>query len=592
MPSDTFHGGPSWLRTTQLFVLQLVRARRFRGGFVLTALVLICVFGLWKLMLDRPLSSGSFLPGFPVSAGTSFLLPPYHDASKSVSNQSEGFSKPSEAAPVFHLLVPATKSNDKLCKTVLSSIVLNYPPPTLINFNKTFDEGNGNGGSHVGKIRGILDYISDEEQVRKDDIVLIIDGYDAWFQLPPEILIRRYRQILEEMNLQNKRRYGFISQNYSTPEEFPITKPKFEQNIIFGADKGCWPNPLGTPACADIPSSPLPANTWGPDTDLHPQAWYNRPKYLNSGTVIGKASALKFMYERAAFKVEEMGIGGFGDQGVLAEIFGEQEHVREEYRKSQRNTMTKWIEWLKAKVGPTQRDPTGAIDRDQNQTTVNANWTAEPGQNYEFGIGLDYKMSIFQAISMAWEDLHFVRFSDGASVEETKKDHPEMPHPKLHLPEDISYLPGPFALKSSVNNTMSPLSVGLDTLPSANSTWADCALATNIRVSSIPSVLHFNGFKEFLDEWWPRMWFHNYSRALLRRYIRTPPDLSTWDYRGGKGGVWTAEKTFFSWHDLCAGYEQEVFGDGKGPWGKEEGPVKVYNAFGKLIAGDEEGKEA
>ena len=56
----------------------------------------------------------------------------------------------------------------------------------------------------------------------------------------------------------------------------------------------------------------------------------------------------------------------------------------------------------------------------------------------------------------------------------------------------------------------------------------------------------------------------------------------------GRGGVWTDNSEWMSWSDVCpAGTETEVFGDGKGVFGKEESDGRVVNSFGKVLIGDE-----
>src|SRR5437773_1507757 len=62
--------------------------------------------------------------------------------------------------PNFHLLVLATEPNARLCKSLLSAAVLNYPPPTLINFNLTFYDKSWVAPTHIGNIHEVFDYLS------------------------------------------------------------------------------------------------------------------------------------------------------------------------------------------------------------------------------------------------------------------------------------------------------------------------------------------------------------------------------------------------------------------------------------------------
>lgn len=79
-----------------------------------------------------------------------------------------------------HLLVPATRPNNDLCKVILSAGILGYPSPALINWNKTFDDDRlSSGGSHIGKIEGIYKYLLDVIPDQDEDLVIVVDGYDT-----------------------------------------------------------------------------------------------------------------------------------------------------------------------------------------------------------------------------------------------------------------------------------------------------------------------------------------------------------------------------------------------------------------------------
>lgn len=115
----------------------------------------------------------------------------------------------SKTTPSFHLLIPASRSNAKLCKTLLSAFVLGYPSPTLINYGKVFEDDSWDNGTHVGKIRGVYDYLKDGTHMEDDDLVLVIDGYDVWFQLPPDIMITRYHSMILSANERLRRQVNF-----------------------------------------------------------------------------------------------------------------------------------------------------------------------------------------------------------------------------------------------------------------------------------------------------------------------------------------------------------------------------------------------
>ncbi|KAL8712674.1 MAG: hypothetical protein Q9220_003206 [cf. Caloplaca sp. 1 TL-2023] len=502
--------------------------------------------------------------------------------------------------PSFHLLVPASESNPDLCKTLLTSFVLAYPPPTLVNYGKKFEGGNWDKGSHTGKIRGVYDYLKNNKNMADEDMVLIVDGYDVWFQLPPIIMIKRYQQLIEAANNRLRRRYGTKSRIAKEGSTVTGMAPMYTQSIVFGADKLCWPNPHSDPACAAIPYSTLPKDTYGPPTDSGDDGFHIRPRYLNSGNIIGPVKDVRAMYEAAVQKVEKENRGSIGDQFVFAEIFGEQEYQRETQRQSTQGAGGKWYEWVTNVLGGSE-SPLAA-----NQT-IN-NMTTEPGRRYEYGIGLDYESSMFQTMAHSAGDIEFVTYNNSAIVPQILEKHPNLKSTPFGLPVDLQYAHGPLWYSSPGNHSLDrtdgillPHSEKLDDLPKELD-WFDVPLATNLYSANVPSLIHINGDKSLLKDWWPSMWFHPYSRALLRRFIRSTQTRKAaqaaaaggqtwWDMRGGRGGVWTDNGVWMSWNDVCKETEDEVFQDGKGIWGKEEGSRKVTNYFGTVMIEDEDGDE-
>ena len=498
-------------------------------------------------------------------------------------------TKPHQRDPSFHVLAPASDANGRLCKNLLSSHILNYPPPTLINFGKVFEGEEWDKGSHTGKIQGVFDFLNQERNVHDDDLVLVIDGYDVWFQLPPEVLVRRYHAIIDEANRRLRREYGTVIQETPWKGNTKEIVQRYQQSVIFGADKLCWPNQPVDPACASLPESTLRKDIYGPQTDMDPEGFANRPKYLNSGTIIGPVSRVRAIYRRALEKVEE-GRGTVGDQFVFAEIFGEQEQQRMATKASSRAASNKWLLHMSG----------------TSWTNSLANYIPHPAPNvtrnsdskYEFSIGLDYRSSIFQTMTHSLEDVEFIDFTNTKTLHNAQS-RLQIPRPQpLTFPSDLTDARPPYPTNHTITDlaasTLLPTIPSLDTLPDGLD-WQNLSLATNIHSRHVPTLLHINGDKSPLETWWSSMWFQPDARALLRRYMRTPQPFlwgtvggeeKTWDKRGGRGGVWNTNGRWMAWGKLCKGFEEEVFVDGKGEWGKEEGDGRTFNYWGQQITGE------
>lgn len=446
----------------------------------------------------------------------------------------------------------------------------------------------------------MYEFLNDDKKVQDDDLVLIVDGYDVWFQLPPEVLIERYHMVTREANERLRRRYGTVIHEKSSGNDETELVQKYTQKVLFAADKICWPNRPEDPACTALPYSTLPKNIYGTETDNDPNSILARPRFLNSGTVMGPVAEVRRLYDYAVKKVEERGGEIIGDQFVFSEILGEQEYQREIQRKSSQGTGGRWLEWISDALG-TSESPLSA------NVTIK-NMTAMPGQNYEFSVGLDYESTLFQTMTHSRNDIEYIIYNDSTLLTHIQEEHPSLWSRPLALPVDMQRAKPPFSYgprndsDDRKDRILLPFSPQLDDINQEPS-WYEVPLATNLFASSIPSLLHFNGdTKDLIQEWWSSMWYSPSARALLRRYIRSSQGaaaaksaaeggLDWWDMRGGQGGVWTDMGTWMSWGEVCAKTEDKVFADGKGVWGKEDGKGKVVNDFGKVISGGDAGEE-
>ncbi|CAD0108266.1 unnamed protein product [Aureobasidium uvarum] len=195
----------------------------------------------------------------------------------------------------LHVLLPTTIGDVNLCKTILSAKAMGYPEPVILGWGDTFDTWYLlAGGSHLAKISRVLEYLDSMSPEQQDDLVLMMDAFDIWFQLPPETLIERYYSINEKAD---KR----ISKHMGKAAEVENIK----QTIIFGAGKRCAPNQLHSIACYPVPPSPLPDDLYGANTDTimgHSPHSSHRQRYINSGYIIGPVKDMREMF-RAAWEM-------------------------------------------------------------------------------------------------------------------------------------------------------------------------------------------------------------------------------------------------------------------------------------------------
>ncbi|KAI9807169.1 MAG: hypothetical protein M1825_005887 [Sarcosagium campestre] len=443
--------------------------------------------------------------------------------------------------PALHFLLHAPRRSSRVCKTLLSSSILGYPPPTLINY--------GVAKPRTKKLESASIFLQDEKHVAAQDLVLVIDASAAWFQLPATVLLERYDKMIRER--QNK-------------------------TIVFAADKVCWPDKMGTRTCDSVPKSPLRENLWGPKTDKDPGGLMNRPRFLNSGVMMGTAQDVKVVFEEASARFQQQTNRAGNDQSVFSEMFGEQQNEHLPVRKGNGASPNRWKDWMSAKHRAKPSDEVlswnGKVDQPHEASARN------------FGIGLDYDMGLFQTIALSRADVEFLSYNDSRALARTMKMHRSRRN--FQLPQDILRTTLPLtsvAASGRLSNTTTDDKNFTSKIGMSKINWSTVPLATNVRTALIPAVLHFKGEKANLNDWWPKMWYFPHARALLSSYIHSPGLHPMWDRRGGIGGAWTTSGHWMSWRDLCGGFESEVFGDGKGPWGKETGDGKEWDDWGKLI---------
>ena len=429
----------------------------------------------------------------------------------------------------LRLLLPATGGDVDLCKTLLTAKMLGYPTPGLIAWNETYESGTQMaGGSHLAKISGTLDYLNSLPPSARSDIVLMLDAYDIWFQLLPDVMLGRFHSMNLDANQRN------AQSGVSAP-----------QKIIFAAGKRCAPNQLHTIACYPVPPSPLPDDLYGNNTDTimgRNKYTSHRQRYLNSGYIMGSVSDLKLLFEAAATEVKETpdhveednGSGGSdflyhgSDQSMFNRLFGRQEYMRE-YRRRQAG----------GKVEATHIEGTPINDR------LNPAFTHEPmpeadledTMKWEFGMGLDYFSELGQQTVNAETDAKWIL------LDATPLDTDFPGRNKFDCPPQVTRQD---ALSDIEHISPDPF----HTLGGKDSRgWANIELYTNLCTGKVPVMVHHNGEKNARGYRWKDMWFQAKSTELLENSEGSKKRLEELEV------AWTDKGDRYAWQELCGGYE-------------------------------------
>jgi hypothetical protein len=356
-------------------------------------------------------------------------------------------------------------------------------------------------------------------------------------------MVDRFESHLERSNAALRSKYGAAVDDTSNR----TGQGRFREKILFGAEKSCIDHKQDDIACYASPLSPLPKDIYGPNTDKPPGDSNNRPRYLYSPNMIGRAGDLRDMLQYVQLRLDTRTTKS-STQFLYSEIFGDQELKREKARRDSLNPLSAFKEWV-FRQNPHKDQRLLSIDK------IELNDTGSMDINKpDFGIGLDYTSSIFQVLDNSVDDVQFVTFNHPILVNSPSRLSASAFSRPIDLPQDLNSTAPPFKLHGApVQGPVSDVPLlGIDKLP-VNRPWADVELATNIIVpgAEIPSSMSLfgAGTPGLEDKWWKKMWYQPHARALMRRYMRSYTGHIAaeaaekgelwWDFRGGKGGIWT-----------------------------------------------------
>ncbi|KAF5609044.1 uncharacterized protein FSUBG_4199 [Fusarium subglutinans] len=460
----------------------------------------------------------------------------------------------------------------------MSAVAMGYPMPILLNWKREYNRPAWHfAGSHIAKIESLLAAIetlleSESDDVGEDDVAVLVDAYDMWFQLPPSVLLERYHRLNREADARIRKQW----KDLGIGADFPISPPR--QDIIITTAKDCFPDAYSgsDPHYEHWPESPVPKDMYGQDTDKVPWSFdparkYKRvrPRCVNSGLIMGSMGGLRDALKRSKEKIDTVAMKGrqlWSDQALIGEVIGDQEV---------------WREWMRH-IGPSWNGSAAFSDRKLLDRTVRDVADASLlGKRFEFGIGLDYNFTTAPPTCSSEEDGYFVNLSNENNIREESH--------KAGVPGDIRI----HGIPPELHNIKDKL------LSSTN--WGTIPLYTDFFFGTTPVAIHHNayisGLKGFrLKNWWHKMWYHPHLRHLITQRLQQTPSshtLAEIDLGGDKIAYKSPQEdklrkprvfspmepnfTPIDWDAVCqkpghaVKWHDELFGDDKGP-------LAVYSA--------------
>ncbi|RYO76420.1 hypothetical protein DL766_010336 [Monosporascus sp. MC13-8B] len=445
----------------------------------------------------------------------------------------------------MHLLIPATSTNYHLCQLLTSTALMGFAAPVLINWDAP--EAADAYVQHLMKVEGVLNYLDSLREDQQDDLVFMLDGFDAWFQLPGDVMIQRYYDVIDRAAQQHLKDFGADL----------VKKHDIRDTVLFGSDKLCWPLGDERPACWAVPESWMDPLSFGPDTD-HGIIDHRRARWLNSGTAMGPAKEMRDVFKATLDKIHDHHTTD-SDQFYFAEVWADQSYQRRLNKLERDREAGKDVSADEAFLLPPQ-------DKDIPDL--------KPGQRTEYYLGLDFDSAIWQTIAFYDDYVAWVQQNYSSSyVREASKT--INPYHHFVLPEDLtsrSARANPHGLAQSPlealdrrGDAASESLLRDARLPAELRSWETLPLAFNTISKTVPPVIHFTGKKGYRDMWWPRNWYYPYQAELLAALRRRGPRTDG-PRRDAVAGAWTyaGNGTTLGWKawgdGLCGQFEAKLQG--------------------------------
>ena len=204
----------------------------------------------------------------------------------------------------LHIVLPAQSSYAELCKTMLTGFVLSYPPPWVAIPKPTIEESGQEFSAVYRRIESILEFLEHEDGRRDNDTAIILGNPNTWFQVKPEVLLKRYMSIQHRHELQIMGNFGNTT----------AAANGIKSRVLFASSATCQSDDNH---CPSILSSS------------------GTPRYLSHDFTIGQVKDLTPLYKRALEQARLLDGSGttFDETSIFGGLFRRQEVWRKSLAK-------------------------------------------------------------------------------------------------------------------------------------------------------------------------------------------------------------------------------------------------------------------
>lgn len=387
--------------------------------------------------------------------------------------------------------------------------MLGYPVPTLIGWKGELKEGES--APEVlkfAKLSGVSEYLNWLAPDRADDLILVVDSPETWFQLRPGVLIERYYDILRKQNSRIESQLGLLA----------LQHRNISQSIVFSTQKA-----------------------------------EDGTEILSPGVGIGDVRSMKRLFAHA-LAMAKLDQNFHSEQHVLSQILEGQElqrlAIREQYLSSRQ------LFWRKMKkmVGFGEANVLDAHP-------LHRQMSLKDSARFEYGVGLDYGGRLGKTAVMGEKDAEWIRYNDTHSLGR-----------RGSLLEDIQRSVKPFWSANAARDGLSqsttwdnvPLYTQLQTGVVSATLQHTAPIDDSKKMrEGLWDRMWFHPYGRALMDVYIDEPYRPF--ALLRDETE---DIAWWSMHPQKWVTRTSnpEKEWLNWEELCAGDEEDLFRDGKGKW--------------------------
>lgn len=445
-------------------------------------------------------------------AGLLLLLLTY--TSLSTSHPKSQLSEiPERNTQTLHIVIPTPDLDSDVCKAILSAEVLHYSTPTFIRWDADDHDLRPKPQRRMTAVR---DYFNKLLERHGNDTVILAGSASTWFQLRPEVLLKRYYDINRQSN---ERLADLIGADR-------ILEESIEQTVVFSASSECGAISADAVECSRAPENPLKRIS----------SHINAPRYLSQDVVIGRVKDVYEIYRRAV-AVAEQRHDIVSELAIFSEIFSSQERHRSLIRPETPSWSQRFQGWFSGSYSHAPLAGRNSTIRHQPHAD-------------EFGIGLDYAGEL--------------------SMDATKGPESFMLAQHNNLPQDVISSMPPFWSTTGQGLPLDKTWSDLEMFTNAQTRSTPVMVRTNS--TDYPDVRERQWSRLWLQPF-ARKLFDAYMTVPVMPIASVIDNEGVeqvfWSPTNGeKAGAKDADGKWYSWHDLCKGEDlaAELFGDQLGEW--------------------------